>query len=196
MAHLRAGQGEQSEQEIDSVVELALTAERPELAQLSLSVTGAVAASRGDFARVLVYAERALAVGHHGRHLETQALAAKAYALSRLERHDEAIEVAEAAAPVAGVGRRGETGPRLVRPWIDLPRGGAVGGGQACACRRRSTRAGALPRATARLRLAEATLHTGDPDAAERELQRVPFGPACHPTSRRHSCRDSSGSRA
>ena len=178
MAHLRAGQGDRSEQEIDTAVELALTARRPELAQLSLSVTGAVAASRGDFNRVLEYAERALAVGHHGRHLETQALAAKAYALSRLERHDEAVQVAEDAARLSL-----ESGDEARQALAMFDCGsiylaaGRAGDARARLAAALGGNASALPRTTARLRLAEATLLAGDSEAAERELQRVPFEP-------------------
>ena len=178
MAHLRAGQGDRSEQEIDAAVDLALTADRPELAQLSLSVTGAVAASRGDFGRVLEYAERALAVGHHGRHLETQALAAKAYALSRLERHGEAIEVAESASLLSL-----ESGDEARQALAAFDLGSIyLAAGRADAAREQlaaalGAEASTLPRATARLRLAESTLLGGDSEGAERELQRVPFEP-------------------
>ena len=143
-----------------------------------MSVTGAVAASRGDFGRVLEYAERALAVGHHGRHLETQALAAKAYALSRLERHGEAIEVAESASLLSL-----ESGDEARQALAAFDLGSIyLAAGRADAAREQlaaalGAEASTLPRATARLRLAESTLLGGDSEGAERELQRVPFEP-------------------
>jgi tetratricopeptide (TPR) repeat protein len=178
MSDLRAGHGERSEREIDRAVALALEAGRPELAQVSLSVAGAVAAARGDFARVLEYADRALGVGHHGRHLEIQALAARAYALSRLERHAEAMETAATASMLAA---ESANEPRQALAAFDRGSIALAAGCADAACLQLSAALAVadapLPRATARLRLAEALLRAGDTEGAAHELARVPFEP-------------------
>ncbi|MEW6583432.1 MAG: transcriptional activator domain-containing protein, partial [Actinomycetota bacterium] len=112
------------------------------------------------------------------RSLEAQLAAARAYALSRLGRHDEAVEDARRNAESAAA--RGTPDDEAVAAFdlgTILLQAGEHG---EAAARLRSALAGTsapLPRALARLRLAEALAGVGAPDDAQEELGRVPFEP-------------------
>jgi hypothetical protein len=106
--------------------------------------------------------------------------AARAHALARLGRHEEAREAAEANL------RRAEGGPARDRALAELDMGEVLlaAGAPAAPAAARHLRAAldvsdaGIPRALARFRLAEALAVAGDVEAAEAELDRVPFEPA------------------
>ncbi len=168
-----AGAGRVSERAAD----LARLAGRPDIAALGLLTGAAAAACAGDVEHVLVLCDRLAAFPWPGRALESQLRAARAHALSRLGRHDEAIAAAEETAERAGAGGPREEGLALLDLGEILLAAGSYA--RAAVRLRAALEVGGdgLPRALARLLLAEALVGAGEPAAAQVEVERVPFEP-------------------
>ena len=168
-----AGAGRVSERAAD----LARLAGRPDIAALGLLTGAAAAACAGDVEHVLVLCDRLATFPWPGRALESQLRAARAHALSRLGRHDEAIAAAEENAERAAAGGPREEGLALLDLGEILL---AAGSSDRAAVRLRAALevgGDGLPRALARLLLAEALVGAGDAAAARQEVERVPFEP-------------------
>jgi len=177
-ALVRAGQFAEGERAACEAAELAREAARADLERIGLHYAAAAASATGSFERALEHARRAGQGPAAGARLESESLAAQAYALSRLGRHAEALAVASQMRAVAG--RSGEDELEALATFdagclalaagehpraVDLLEH-ALGG-----------TTGRLPRALARLRLAEARLRAGNHGAAAEELGRFPFEP-------------------
>ena len=174
---MRAGDHAGAGRTCEGAADLARLAGRPDLAALALLTAASAAASAGDVERVIRLADRLATWPWPGVSLEGQMRAARAHALARLGRHDEAREAAEANL------RRAEGGSEHDRALAELDMGEvllAAGAPGAPGHLRAALDAheGGIPRALARLRLAEALAAAGDADGAEAELERVPFEPA------------------
>ncbi len=178
MALLRAGDYGGARDACERAADLARRAGRADAAALSLLTAASAAACAGDVPRVLELADRAGAWPWAGVSLEVQMRAARAYALARLGRHEEALEAAERNA-VRAAAAESAVGAALAR--FDL---GVVE--LSAGLHERAARSiaaalddpdGVLPRALARLRLVEALAGAGDAEGAARELERVPFEP-------------------
>lgn len=174
----RAGRFRESEEVNLEAMRLALDANRPELARVALNFAVSAASSRGEFERALELTEKAPETGRAGTALELETLAARAYTLVRLERDDEACDVARSEELLAR--RSGDREQEAIAAFD--------AGSIALAARRyvdaRARLAAALsepaartPRALARLRLAEARLGAGDLEGAAEEVARFPFEP-------------------
>lgn len=178
-ALLRAGDAATAGEVCERAASLAHAAGRADMAALCLLTASTAAACAGDVERVLVLADRLDGWTWPGVGLEAQMRAARAHALARLGRHDEAVAVARAA--VAAADRAGDAvnGPLAALDLgLVLLESGAPGPA-ADALRDALDAPGTpVPRALARLRLAEALVRAGDPDAARAALERVPFEPA------------------
>ena len=178
MALMRAGDFAGAREVWERAADLARRAGRPDAAALGLLTAAAAAACAGDVARVLALADRAATWPWAGVSLEVQMRAARAHALSRLDRHDEALRAAqENLARAAGA----ETAVDAALARFDL---GVIELAAGLHARAAASIAGALddpdgvlPRALARLSLVEALAGAGDPAGAARELERVPFEP-------------------
>ena len=112
-----------------------------------------------------------------GRALESQLRAARAHALSRLGRHDEAVAAATANVERTAGGDPRDEGLALLDLGEILL---AAGSPDRAAVRLRAALevgGDGLPRALARLLLAEALVGAADLAAADDELARVPFEP-------------------
>ena len=177
-ALLRAGEFGRAGEVCERAADLARLAGRPDVAALCLLTAASAAACGGDVARVTVLADRLAGWAWPGVSLDLQMRAARAHALSRLGREAEAIAAARENLSVAS--RDGSPGDEALAE-LDL---GVVllasgSGADAAAHLGAALAAGAtgIPRALARLQLSEALLVSGDPEAADRELGRVPFEP-------------------
>jgi tetratricopeptide (TPR) repeat protein len=177
---VRRGRMEEAEEPYAQAAALAEAAGRPDLAHVAWANVASAAACRGEFARALALAERAGEAGDRraGPVLAAFVQAARAHALSRLGRHPEAEAAAEAAAALAA--RSGdparEAGAAFDRGAVALAAGRAAAAARHLAVALEGP-GGGVPRPLARLLLAEALLLAEGPDAAERELGRVPFEP-------------------
>ena len=113
----------------------------PSSASVALGNIAAAAAARGDFARCLELVERALPDDRISPGLAVHILAARAYALSRLGRHAEAVDAARAQEALAGrVGTPGLEATAAFDLGCVLLAGGEPGSGG------RAPRGGALGR--------------------------------------------------
>ena len=157
---------------------LAERAGRPDLAHVAWANMASTAACRGHFDRALELAERAVADGRAGATLQAYIHAARAYALSRLGRHDEArtavLEEAALATRYGGVEQ--EALAEFDRGAIALAAGRAGEGARHLAAAL-GVDSSAFSRPMARLLLAEALVTEGEPARAEAELDRVPGEP-------------------
>lgn len=179
MSLMRAGQLAASELQGVAAAEQARDAQRTDLARVALNLAASAAAARGDFAAALGHAERAIHAGRAGARLEAESHAARAYALSRLGRHEEAAEAARVERAIAE--HSGNEEEEAIATF-DAGMVALAAGRVADACRllgvALESHTARLPRALARLRLAEARLLAGDADGAAREIARFPFEPA------------------
>ena len=176
----RRGRMADAEAHYADAAALARRAGRGDLAHVAWANAASAAACRGDFARALAVADAVPGDGARdaGPVLAAFVEAARAHALARLGRSDEAAAAAEAAAALTA--RSGDPA-REAGAELDLGAVALAGGRPAAAARHlQAALAGpgrAVPRPLARLLLAEARLETEGPDAAEAELGRVPFEP-------------------
>lgn len=174
---LRTGHVQDCEQVSVAAADDARRANRPDLASTALLQATAAHACRGDFAGALELAEQVRRCWA-GTGLAVQALAGRAYALARLGRCEQAWTAVREELTLAGrIGAAEHEATAMFDAGsvaLDIERpaeaieylAGALAEPQ-----------GRFPRALARLRLAEARLRTGYPDAAAAELERVPFEP-------------------
>jgi tetratricopeptide (TPR) repeat protein len=179
-ALMRAGDHAAAGRACEGAAELARLAGRPDLAALSLLTAASAATCAGDIAHVVHLADRLDNWPWPGVSLEAQMRAARAHALSRLGEHDAARDAAAANL------RRAEGGSERDRALAALDMGevllasGPAGAPDAARHLRAALDVpeGGIPRALARLRLAEALAAAGDIAGAEAELEQVPFEPA------------------
>jgi tetratricopeptide (TPR) repeat protein len=134
------------------------------------------ATSQGALVRTLSLVDRVLGA-RSGTGRRAEAFAVRAYALSRAGRHDEALAAAQE--EVALLTRIGS--PQVATAVYDVGSLALAAGRHLEAVSRLSEALSAdstwFPRALARLRLAEARLHTGDATGAASELERFPYEP-------------------
>ncbi len=180
-ALVRRGRMEEAEEPYAEAAALAEAAGRPDLAHIAWANVASAAACRGEFGRALALAERAgegEADRRAGPALGGMVQAARAHALSRLGRHAEAEAAAEAAAALAA--RSGDPA-REASAAFDRGAVALAAGRPAAAVRHLAAAlegpARGTPRPLARLLLAEARLAAEGPDAADDELERMPFEP-------------------
>jgi DNA-binding SARP family transcriptional activator/tetratricopeptide (TPR) repeat protein len=177
-AFIRSGRFRESIEPSEHAAILALERGRVDLVFVALNTAASASASSGDFEGALRLADRARAAGRPGTALEAEALAMRAYALSRLGRHAEAREAVEQETDV--LRRAGEPGEEALGDF-DAGSIALAAGDHAVALARLQdaleNEDGRVPRALARLRLAEARLGAGDSDGAAAELRRFPFEP-------------------
>ncbi|HWV86584.1 MAG TPA: AAA family ATPase [Capillimicrobium sp.] len=177
-ALMRTGRFAESEAVSERAVELALAAGRPELSHVARVNAASAAAARGDPARALALVESAEGMASGAAHPDAERAAARAYALARLGRHDEARRAARELARLAQ--RSARPAAEAMAAFDEGSVALAVGDARVAAARLRDALDdpdGRIPRALARLRLADALLEAGDVDAAAAELERVPFEP-------------------
>jgi tetratricopeptide (TPR) repeat protein len=177
-ALVRAGHFAAGEEAGRAAAELAREAESAELRRVALSFAAAAASARGAFERALEYARLGNRSAAAGTRLEVESLAAQAYALSRLGRHPEAILATRRMRTVAG--RSGEEELEAIAAFDAGSVALAAGEHEHAAVFLDEALGGSaqrLPRALARLRLAEARVRAGDPDAAAEEIGRLPYEP-------------------
>ncbi len=175
---LRGGGGPPPLALADHAIALAHAAGRTELAYVTAITTASALAAHGDVEGALGYADRALASGRAGASLTSQAYAARAFALVRVGRPDQAGAAVAASLEVAG----GAQDPDLLAVahfdagTIALMRNRA---GEAIDHLERALAhpGGRLPRPLGQMYLAEAYLRVGGLDQAARALARVPFEP-------------------
>ncbi|MGE3138758.1 MAG: AAA family ATPase [Thermoleophilia bacterium] len=176
-ALLRAGDPVAAGAACERAAGLARAAGRPDMAALCLLTAATAAACAGDVPHVVEIADRLGGWAWPGVGLEGQIRAARAHALARLGRHEEAAADARAAAEAAA--RRGGPADRALAGFdlgLVLLEGGDPAGAAAALQGALADPVG-IPRALARLRLAEALARAGDGAAARAELDRVPFEP-------------------
>jgi DNA-binding SARP family transcriptional activator/tetratricopeptide (TPR) repeat protein len=187
-ALMRAGRFAESEAPSRRAAALALEAGRPELCHIAFVNAASAAAARGDPGRALELADQVVRIQGGGARLDAERVATRGYALSRLGRH---VEARQAAHELVALAASSEDPAQECVSAFDAGSIALAAGDAPEAAERLSTaleegaRRG-VPRALARLRLAEARLAAGDVAAAERELRRVPFepvGPADFPDS-------------
>jgi DNA-binding SARP family transcriptional activator len=177
-ALMRAGRFADSEEPSRRAAALAHASGRLDLHHVALINAAAAAAACGDASGALDLAEQASAIDGVGTRPAMEATAARAYALSRLDRHVEARVAAGELTALAA--RSGDLALELTSAFDAGSIALAAGDGPAAAASLEEAFAhdgGRVPRALARLRLAEARLLAGEPDVAGAELERVPFEP-------------------
>lgn len=173
-ALIRQGLFAEGIQAAESAALIARHGGRVDMATLALLLAASAHACLGELEAVLVICDRIAGWPSPGRSLDLQVAAARAYALSRLGRHAEAMAVAE---------RSSDAARHTDRAGIaDYDRGViALAAGEAraavAAFRHALDADGAIPRVLARLGLAEALAAAGDPGTAAEELSRAPFEP-------------------
>jgi DNA-binding SARP family transcriptional activator len=178
-AWIRAGRFDEIDGPTERALDHATAAGRPDLACTTLVNAASAVACAGDFARALALADRARAPGGRaGPDLEAFVHAARAYALSRLGRHEEAVAAAREEVALAS---------RAALPELEATAAYdlgvvllAAGDPGAAAERIGVALAGptrAAPRSLARLQRAEALVAAGDLGGAEEELGGVPYEP-------------------
>ncbi len=176
-ALLRAGDLAGAARVCERAADLARLAGRPDVAALGLLTGAAASACAGDVEHVIVLCDRLATFPWPGRALESQLRAARAHALSRLGRHDEAVAAATANVERTAGGDPRDEGLALLDLGEILL---AAGSPDRAAVRLRAALevgGDGLPRALARLLLAEALVGAADLAAADDELARVPFEP-------------------
>ena len=177
-ALMRAGRFDESEEPCRRAAELARKAGSEELGHVARITAASAAAARGDPARALELAEQAAALEAVGTGPRTECVVTRAYALSRLGRDAEARHAAEELEALAA--RSGDPAEELVCAFDQGSIALAAGDlGEAAELFERALAEdlGRVPRSLARLRLAEARLRGGEPEAGAAELGRVPFEP-------------------
>ncbi|HWI09449.1 MAG TPA: hypothetical protein VNT54_18265 [Solirubrobacteraceae bacterium] len=178
MSLMRAGRLGASEQQSVVAARRARGAQRVDLARVALNTAASAAAARGDYERALAHAERAIETGRAGARLELESHAARAYALSRLGRHEEALDAARLERAVAR--RCGNEEQEAIAAFdagsiaLEAARGRDASELLSAALDSGLSR---LPRALARLRLADARLLMDDVAGAADEIERFPFEP-------------------
>jgi DNA-binding SARP family transcriptional activator len=178
MSLMRAGRLGESEQQSVAAARQARRAERVDLTRVALNTAASAAAARGDHEAALAHAEHATEAGRAGARLEVESHAARAYALSRLGRHGEALQAARLERAIAR--RSGSDEQEAIAAFDAGSVALAAAHGNDA-----STLLGAaldsdvsrLPRALARLRLADARLLADDVAGAAEEIERFPFEP-------------------
>ncbi len=176
-ALLRAGDPVAAGEACERAAGLAHAAGRADMAALCLLTAATAAACAGDVPHVVEIADRLDGWAWPGVGLQAQIGAARAHALARLGRHEEAATAARAAADAAA--RRGDPEDRALADLdlgLVLLEGGDPAGAAAALGAALDGPAG-IPRALARLRRAEALARAGDGAGAQAELDRVPFEP-------------------
>jgi len=177
-ALLRAGRSAEAERAAGEAAELAHAARRADLERIARHYAAAAASARGAFEAALEHARRAGRAAAAGARLESESLAAQAYALSRLGRHPEALAATRRLRAVAG--RSGDDELDALAAF-DAGCVALAAGDHAQAAelleQALASGSGRLPRAVARLRLTEARLRAAGPEAAAEELGRLPFEP-------------------
>lgn len=175
-ALLRSHRYVDAERASERASELAIRAGRREIAHVGMLQSAVAATSQGALARTLSLVDRVLRA-RSGTGQRAEALAVRAYALSRAGRHDEALAAAEE--EIALLTRIGS--PQVATAIYDVGSLALAAGRHMEAISRLSEALSAdstwFPRALARLRLAEARLHTGDATGAAAELERFPYEP-------------------
>ena len=177
-ALMRAGRFDESEEPCRRAAELARKAGSEELGHVARITAASAAAARGDPARALELAEQAAALEAVGTGPRTECVVTRAYALSRLGRDAEARSAAEELEALAA--RSGDPAEELVCAFDQGSIALAAGDLEEAAELFEGALAedlGRVPRSLARLRLAEARLRGGEPEAGAAELGRVPFKP-------------------
>jgi DNA-binding SARP family transcriptional activator/tetratricopeptide (TPR) repeat protein len=177
-ALMRTGRFAESEAMSERAVELALAAGRPELSHVARINAASAAAVRGDPARALELVESAAGMASGAAHPDAQMAETRAYALARLGRHEEARRAARELVHLAQ--RSARPAAQAMAAFDEGSIALAGGDARAAATRLRDALDdpdGRVPRALARLRLADALLAAGDINAAAAELERVPFEP-------------------
>jgi len=175
-ALMRSGSFAASEGPSLRAAQLAHRAGRADLARVALNFAASAAAAQGDFQRSLEHTRRAGDSDPAGTTLEMETMVARAYALSRLGRHEEAVDAAARAQALAA--RSGDGGEQAIAEFdagtIALAAGRASDASKLlCSALEQETER--LPRALARLRLAEARLRLGELEAAGAEIERFAF---------------------
>jgi len=178
MALLRAGRLAEAEEQGARAAALAEEAGRPELAAVAWGNIGAGAAARGDFARCLELVERVPGEDRAGPFLASYGLAARSYALTRMGRHEQALDAARRQAALAA--RMGIADLEATAAF-DLACALLAAGEPAAAAERLRAAleagVGSFSRPLARLLRAEALVGAGDAEGAAAELSRFPFEP-------------------
>ncbi|GAA4702450.1 hypothetical protein GCM10023215_47140 [Pseudonocardia yuanmonensis] len=177
MALLRSRRYAEAERESEKAAQLASTTGRADLADTALIQAAVAAAARGSASRSLELAGRAVR-GRRSTTLAATGLAIRAFVLSRAGRHAEAGRAArEEVTLLKGLGdATHEATGQYDMGCVALAAGHHDEAVERLSAALRTTPS-RFPRALARLRLAEARLHTGDPDGADAELARVPLEP-------------------
>jgi DNA-binding SARP family transcriptional activator/tetratricopeptide (TPR) repeat protein len=175
-ALMRSGRFAESVEPSERAAALALGRGRVDLAFVALNAAASASGSSGDFEAALRFADRARAAGRAGTGLDAEALAMRSYALSRLGRHSEARESVGQEEEV--LRRAGDDGQEALGAF-DAGSIALAAGDHAKAADRLGEalehEGGRVPRALARLRLAEARVGIGDLEGAAAELSRFPF---------------------
>jgi DNA-binding SARP family transcriptional activator len=158
----------------------------PDGACAAFSNASCAAAFEHDFDRALEYADRAMRIGSSSLGLDQHAQAARAYVLSRMDRHAEALVAAEEQCALA---ERAGVAELLATARHDLGQVALAAGDfdDAERCLGEALAAGApVPRALARLARADALVHLGRAEEAEAELRAAtlePLGPSDFPAT-------------
>jgi tetratricopeptide (TPR) repeat protein len=182
---IRRGQFEESYEPAIAAADAAERADRPDLAYSCWVNASCAAACAGDFERSLAFAERGLTATRSVLpHLEVNLLAARAHILARLGRLDEACAAADAELEIAE--RLGNAELRATalhdRGVVAFKAGEYVPAERLLADALESR--AAVSRPLARLVRAEALIHLGRLEDAERELRETtlePVGPSDFP---------------
>jgi DNA-binding SARP family transcriptional activator/Tfp pilus assembly protein PilF len=163
-----------------------MRADAPDGACAAYSNASCAAAFEHDFDRALEYADRAMRIGSSSLGLDQHAQAARAYVLSRMGRHAEALVAAEVQCALA---ERAGVAELLATARHDLGQVALAAGDfdHAERCLGEALAAGApVPRALARLARADALVHLGRAEEAEAELRAAtlePLGPSDFPAT-------------
>ncbi len=177
-ALVRSGQGARARERCREAAELAELAGRPALALDARIGEAACAAALGLIPDVLEVLARAPDPSRTGPGLACQSWAGVAHALSRLERHDAAVEAAREEVRVA---ERFGTADLEVAAAADLGAtllaAGRPAEARAALATCLAAEDGRVPRAALRLAAAEAAMADGDLPAARAQLDLFPFEP-------------------
>jgi tetratricopeptide (TPR) repeat protein len=179
MALIRSGRMAEAEDQGVRAAALAAGADRPDLASVAFGNIAAAAAARGDFLRCLELVDRAGPGERVGPGLAAHIHAARAHALSRLGRHDEAVAAAraqEALAARAGVEDL-EATAAFDLGCVLLAAGDSAGAAERLAAALEA-RDAHFSRPLARLLRAQALAAEGDAEGAAQEVGLFPFEPA------------------
>jgi tetratricopeptide (TPR) repeat protein len=175
-ALVRAGRFAEAVDRSLAAAEMAHDAGLPEEAALGILTAAAASACLGDFERVVTVCEGAASWPWPGRGLEAQLGAASAHALARLGRHGEARALAEANAELVAIaGDEREVAVADFDLGSILLQAGSYEPAARHLAAALAVETSRIPRALARLRLAEALVRGGDPERAADAVARVPF---------------------